>query len=330
MAIISSFVRAKRAKAFFVKTASVLSILALLIVYLIDGDIRRLQIHSIEQINVENHAVGILLRNDEDIEDLKYNLRALRKYEIVRKETPICIFHEDTFPVEKKWDIMRMTLNPISFHVVNFEVPEGLVSAEDIDEERLKQHFWISGAWEHPAVGQFETIMRLDADSCFVSVGVDVEDIHLPSMRGRYVYRSNGPNTGDSAWIDGLYDFTVNYMEANEITPSHPELWETVQQMWINEGTLPVFDTSFEVHRVPFFKRRDVMRWHKNITESEPYGILRRHWGEAQIRVLTMALFGTNDSDNHNVLMKDHPGYRHGKEICVEHFQFVDTSSRSA
>ena len=85
----------------------------------------------LEDIKVENHAVGILLQNDDDIEGLKFNLRAIAKYGIVKKGTPICIFHEVTFPVEKKWDIMRMTLNPISFHVVNFTVPEGLASAED-------------------------------------------------------------------------------------------------------------------------------------------------------------------------------------------------------
>eukprot|EP00586_Coscinodiscus_wailesii_P001847 CAMPEP_0172479328 /NCGR_PEP_ID=MMETSP1066-20121228/3871_1 /TAXON_ID=671091 /ORGANISM="Coscinodiscus wailesii, Strain CCMP2513" /LENGTH=287 /DNA_ID=CAMNT_0013239717 /DNA_START=46 /DNA_END=906 /DNA_ORIENTATION=- len=287
MAILSSVLRRKRAKSVFKMTLTVLAAAVLMTIYFTGGDIRRLQALTIEDMKVEKHAVIMLLPNDaDDLEDLKYNLRALGKYEVIKKETPIVFFHEASFPVEQKWNIMKWTLNPVSFHVADFSFPEGFVSAEGIDEEQtnrnwaysLTQRFWISGVWKHPAIRQFETVMRIDTDSCFVNGPIDVEDMHLPALRGRYIYRSDGPSTGVDAWIDGLYDFAEAYRSVNNISPSHPELWERLKNMWIEEGTLPVFDTSFEISRVPFFRRRDVMMWHNALTESEPYGVLRNRW----------------------------------------------------
>eukprot|EP00586_Coscinodiscus_wailesii_P021660 CAMPEP_0172519342 /NCGR_PEP_ID=MMETSP1066-20121228/291361_1 /TAXON_ID=671091 /ORGANISM="Coscinodiscus wailesii, Strain CCMP2513" /LENGTH=467 /DNA_ID=CAMNT_0013301911 /DNA_START=66 /DNA_END=1470 /DNA_ORIENTATION=- len=467
MAILSSIFCAKRPKSIFWRTCALLAAVGFLFAYLADEDVRRLSLITTEDTKVERHAIAILVPDDDDdLDDLKFSLRSLRKYEIVKKETPIIIFHEESFPVDKKWEIMKWTLNPISFHMADFRFPEGFLSSKDIDKNQvngawtyslmqrfweplygnsfllsedidknqvngawtysLVQRFWVTALWKHPSVRQFDTIMRIDTDSCFVERGFDVEDLHLPAIRGRYVYRSNGPSTGVDVWIDGLYDFTVDYVEANKITPSHPELWERVKNMWIKEstlpifrtdfeisrisffqrrdvrkwhdalterepygvirnrwgrgryiyrsngpstgvdvwidglydftvdyveankitpshpelwervknmwieeGTLPVFETNFEIFRVSFFQRRDVMLWHDALTEREPYGVMKNRWGDAQIRVLTMALFGTKDSVEDNVLMKEHQGYRHGKGICAEHF-FASGNSHSA
>jgi len=328
MAIFSACVSGRKADSIFKNIVYGLGLIALLTVYFTGGDLRRLQQLQSESIKVEKHAVVILVPdNDEDLNDLKFALRSLRSNKIVQKETPILIFHEDSFPVEKKWEIMKWTLNPISFHLGDFSFPEGFSPDDESDPNSasvwgysLTNRFWIYSLWTHSAVRQFDTIMRIDTDSCFVEPGFDVEDLQLPAIRGRYVYRSSGPSTGVNVWIDGLFEFAENYMEQNNITPKHPELWERTKNMWYDEGTLPVFSSNFEVNRVSFFLRHDVMMWHHDLTDSEPFGVFNEKWGDAQTRVLTMAMFGGKDSDEDNVLMKTHPGYRHGRGICEEYF----------
>jgi len=180
--------------------------------------------------------------------------------------------------------------------------------------------FWTTTLWKHPAVKDFDTIMRIDTDSCFVSPGKDIEDSELPGMRGRFVYRSDGPGTGVNTWIKDLFQFTTNYMRDNNITPKNPELWKVVKDTWMNRQTLPVFGTNFEVNRVSFFMKPEVMKWHEALTESEPFGVFRYRWGDAQTRVLTMAMFADGDEASTSVLLKRHPGYRHGRGLCAEYF----------
>jgi hypothetical protein len=104
-------------------------------------------------------------------------------------------------------------------------------------------------------------------------------------------------------------------MEKEEIEPLNPELWTFIQEAHDKHQTMPVFQKNFEVMRKSFFKRFDVMKWHKALTDDEPYGVLRYRWGEGQTSVLTMALFGTKD----NILMTRHEGYSHGRGVCAEY-----------
>jgi hypothetical protein len=76
---------------------------------------------------------------------------------------------------------------------------------------------------------------------------------------------------------------------------------------------LPFFYKIFEVSRVSFFQRDDVMKWHEALTEPEPYGVFRLQWSNANTRVLTMAMFAKPDW----ILTKKYFGYRHGKECDV-------------
>ena len=58
--------------------------------------------------------------------------------------------------------------------------------------------------------------------------------------------------------------------------------------------------------------RNDVRKWHRALTEEEPYGIMRYRWGDAITRFLEVALFATDE----NVLTIWPEGYHH-KQDCV-------------
>jgi hypothetical protein len=58
--------------------------------------------------------------------------------------------------------------------------------------------FWTTGIWKHAAVQEFETIMRIDANFCFIegdftagNDGGGIEDDFLPVIRVQYVYRND-------------------------------------------------------------------------------------------------------------------------------------------
>eukprot|EP01083_Nonionella_stella_P049522 131925_1 len=149
--------------------------------------------------------------------------------------------------------------------------------------------------------------MRLDSDSCFVGEETDGRDIvsgdndnelaSLPLLKSNHlVYQTNYDQfTGGNHYIRHLYDFAVKYMLHNNISKKNPELWNTIETSWLLFGTLPVFQTNFEVMSRHFFTRPDVQAWNKALANSEPFGIFRHRWGDAHHRVFTLAMFATKD-----------------------------------
>lgn len=179
--------------------------------------------------------------------------------------------------------------------------------------------FWTTGIWKHPAIQQFDTIMRIDTDSCFLDPALEQHAnpslAPLPALRDQFVYQSINPPHGKSTYVQGLYDFAKEYMAAEGLEPSHPALWATVEEAWNGpRRTLPVFKTNFENARRAFFQSPKVLRWHEALTEREPFGVWRRRWGDAQTRFLTMAMFGTPAT----VDVAPDKGYAHGRGRCVD------------
>mmetsp|Transcript_21949 Transcript_21949/g.27154 ORF Transcript_21949/g.27154 Transcript_21949/m.27154 type:complete len:347 (-) Transcript_21949:26-1066(-) len=299
---------------------------------------RNLQTFQDHTKTLERNAIVALVPNNEgDLHDFCLAIKSLSVNRVVKPTTPVLVYHEDDLIDDSKYDIIKCTNNPITFIQVEFDFPRGFDAEKEYEENwkvaaratnrgrRLWGYaqmirFWTTGLWKHPAVKEFDTIMRIDTDSCFVSPGEDIEDSELPGMRGRYVYRSDGPGTGVNTWIHDLFSFTEKYMKKHKITPANEDLWRVVKDTWKEKKTLPVFGTNFEVNRVAFFLRPDVMKWHEALTEAEPFGVFRYRWGDAQTRVLTMALFAKKDDISNSVLLKRHPGYRHGRGLCAEYF----------
>jgi len=94
-------------------------------------------------------------------------------------------------------------------------------------------------------------------------------------------------------------------------------LWSHVVDTWEEYETLPVFLTNFEVGRRAFFERDDVRRWHESLTEEWPFGVLRQRWGDAQTRVMTLAMFATEKE----VSRHRHVGYVQGRGKCQDYFE---------
>jgi len=282
-------------------------------------------------------AIAVLVPGtDNDPNDLCYALRSLSEYKIVPATTPILVFFEYSFGPERKAFLKKCAKNPIRWNPVKFDFPPDLDPDQFVNEAtpfgriyrmaaRLGRgnwgyvqmiRFWNTGVWKHPSVQEFDTLMRIDTDSCFTDFSESLEDMALPGLPSQYDYRAGGPGLGMNIWIKNLYDFTVTYMNMNNITPSNPKLWDFIESSWKKRKTLPVVQTNFEVGRRSFFQRKDVSHWHEAVTEKAPYGVFRFRWGDAQIRVLTAALFGTEDT----MLFVKHPGYKHGRGVCAEHF----------
>lgn len=165
--------------------------------------------------------------------------------------------------------------------------------------------------------------MRFEADSCVISSTNNVkriEEDNLPGMRGRYTYRSDGVGMPKSKWVEGLYEFAMNYMAQNGINPRHQELWDYVTTSWTQEYTMPVFYKNFEIMRVSFFLRTDVRKWHEALTEGGLFRVFRHGWGDENIKFLTLSMFAAPEW----VIVKRHPGCRHGRAVCENYFRTID------
>lgn len=287
--------------------------------------------------NKDIPAITTLIPNTpNDLRDFCLALRSLESLAVddpSLKAAPVFAFNEGDISFEQKDMIRACTDRPVYFPEVDFDFPPGFDSEKEIEANKMARtvstggqnlgrpqwgytqmiRFWTSRIWKHPALQGYDTIMRIDTDSCFVNGG-DPEDLNLPGMMKRYLYRSKGPGTGINQWIDGLYDFTVEYMKKEGITPSYPELWKIIEDTWNEKGVLRTVGTNFEVSRLSFFQRPDVAKWLDALTETPPYGVFRYRWGDAQTRVLTLAMFGTKE----NVLLKVHPGYKHGRQFIQQ------------
>lgn len=173
---------------------------------------------------------------------------------------------------------------------------------------------YIIGMWKHPAIQQFDTIMRIDTDSCFLE-NASVNFSSLPNLpSSEIVYMSINPPHGAPTYVKGLYDFAFEYMERHQLSPKNKQLWQIVEEAHTQFQTLPVFKTNFEICSRRFFQSTEVMQWHESLTELEPFGVWRGRWGDAQTRFLTMAMFTTEEQ----VYISETEGYLHGRGLCVE------------
>jgi len=323
-----------------VNSTAIVAALFLLSILVMDYEIpnnlypRSMSSENERQLKKSRVGIAILVpNNNEDLKDLCAALYSLSSLpgEANSTRAPVLVFHENNLVSEQKEDILRCTDRMIAFVEIDLKhsFPAGFNPEKEYERSYASAgvslgrsawgyvqmiRFWNTLVFENPIVQQYDTIMRLDSDSCFLNE--DSPDMALlPTLADHHVYQSIGILRGSSKYISGLYDFAVKYMEKENITPSNPELWERITSMWTSMRTLPVFRTNFEVFRTSFFTRRDVKKWHQAISENEPYGILRNRWGDAQIRVFTLAFFATKEQ----VMQSSSEGYLHGRGQCREY-----------
>ena len=134
----------------------------------------------------------------------------------------------------------------------------------------------MSSIWKHPALDYFETIMRIDSDSCFKS-----KNEYLPSFaHDQLVYHSQfmGYEAYGDNFIKGLYVFVHKYVHEKGIRIKNALLWQFISTTWEAKGTLPLYNTNFELSRKSFMQRPDVMEFHESLTERHPYGVLTHRY----------------------------------------------------
>jgi len=266
----------------------------------------------------------LVTNNDKDVADLLVALQSLAFLQGDKAlPSPVLIFNEDNLSDEQIYAIRSSTNRPISFPTVDLTTfPPGFKPNDFVNQaqhfdvtDRLPWgyyqmiRFFLTKIWHHPSVERYETIMRLDSDSCFKS-----PNSYLPRMMYDHIdyhsqYVGVEPEAGKQ-YLEGLFDFIVEYMERVQKSPGNVMLWHFIETTWTLGKTLPVMRTNLEISKRSYMMRADIQKWHNTLTEEEPYGLFRYRWGDSIVRFLEAAVFATDS----NVLTVRHEGYFHKRE----------------
>lgn len=216
---------------------------------------------------------------------------------------PIILFHSINVLTEHKDYLHSCTERSVSFVYVDLNVfPEGFVPMDGRDYTLGQiNRFWTTTVWTQPEIASYSVIMRFDHDTCF-----SIPDTVLPNFVSSHQnYHSHyfpGTVELNVQRLQGMYEFSHNYMDEHELVPGHNPLWQRVHFTNHAIQSLPNFQDSFEVVRKSFMLREDVKAWHLALTDSAPYGYFTQGWNVDAERFLTMALFGSKTSvDTHLV-----------------------------
>ena len=246
-------------------------------------------------------VIALLLKNrSEDIEKVQVVLRSLLflKGDLDPEHlAPVLIFNEGDLHYQSIEILVRSTDRPIAFPVVDIHsFPSGFQPekerANDLWDNQQRIRFWMTTIWKHPVINRFETVMRIDSNSCFMNA-----NDYLPNfMHDGLFYHS--PYVSSTApagleFTEGLYDFSKNWMYniKKPAGPGNPLLFHFIESSWKHKKTLPMFRTTFEVLRRSFMQRNDIMSFHEAISEKEPFDLFRHRWSDEQIRLLMVAMF---------------------------------------
>ena len=240
-------------------------------------------------------AIAILITNSKsDILNLKIALKSVDEYmPHDNMTTPVLIFNEGNLNEDQKSSIQSITERPIHFPLVDFQqFPDGFnpETEEGNWNKRSKWgyqqmcRFWTTKIWEHPVLDGYSTYMRFDTDSCFTERLNEYP--HLPGLPADkpYVYAANEFRMEDPTFIAGLIELAKDYVALNNITVKNPELWEAVREK-------KIIYNNFEISNITFFRQPAVMAFQRSVSDSEPFGVFRKRWGDAPIRTLTLAIF---------------------------------------
>jgi len=241
-------------------------------------------------------AIVALIYGDTSLNELCLSIRTLQNIQ-GSLSAPVHVFHlddlEDNVRLENQNYLLSCTDRDVYANVIDTSFPVGFVPEEGKDYTSSHiNRFWTTQIWEHPAMGSYEIIMRIDHDVCFSLPNND-----LPGLKSPYqVYSSHhfpgtvGANTGN---LNEMYEFSHDYIVEHELVVGHVNLWQIIDDTHMEVDSLPNFIDSFEVVRKSFMLRSDVHDWHYALTDMPPYGYFSRGWTSDAERFMTMAIFGT-------------------------------------
>jgi len=245
-------------------------------------------------------------------QDVEEAQTALKSLEFLKGDknpehpAPVLIFNEGDLSKEEELALASSTNRPISFPRVDFtSFPEGF--DPDIENVEFKVtgrskwgyyqmiRFWTTTIWKHAAIERFDTVMRIDTDSCFKEVNNYLPNFQHDDLFYHSQYVGVVPKHGAN-YIEGMYDFVQDWMADTHqpSEPGNPLLWHYATTMWESQRTLPLFRTNFELSKKSFMQRGDVARFHEAITERQPFHVFRHRWGDAILRYLLLSVFASS------------------------------------
>jgi len=255
-------------------------------------------------VTIERAAIVTLVTGQEkDVNNLCNGLQHLENLPDAKRDdlamADVVVFHEeDDMRSELMVRLRNCTDRTVTFAEVDFaQYPEGFDPEKE--ESRWQKRskwgynqmirFFVTGLWAHPAiVGKYDFVMRLDADACWRDAPPRVD---YPYLSRGYVYERFEDGKDGKDVCEGLYTFTSQYIEKQQLQVADPQRWHDFERAWKERETCLGYFNNFEITRVNFMTQPKVRKWHEAVTEKEPFGVFRFRWGDALIRYLTLALF---------------------------------------
>jgi len=235
---------------------------------------------------------------------------------------PVLVFNDGDLIKSQQDIIVSCTSRPIAFPVVDFSSwPIGI--QEEMSNLDLKQllsilqrlcfvflnalfikcffffhrthiqtlRFWTTGIWIHEALEPYETIMHIDADTCFKKRQPFLPNFQYFDLVYSSQYISPIAKSRENAM--GIYEFAQDFLK--ERYAANPLWWDYAKTSIDNHRNLPAFASGLEIARKSFMLQPSVVAWHESMTETEPFGLIRNLWGLGVVRFMTMVMFAPND-----------------------------------
>ena len=256
--------------------------------------------------NTRKPKVGILVltsSSESDMANLLIGVASLKHFVGEDEPAPLIVFHEDLS--DEQQQIIRdaaaqshaSSPRPVSFHAIEYDVfPPGFNG--DVEEPNWRKRskwgyhqmirWWAYRVWHHPAVVDLELAMRLDTDACYTGP-LEYPMKHMLSDCSK-VYRPYGVQSDTKPVQHKFHETFRELIKCVGIKPANPAMmaYESYLAKYGHQG---LFNDHFEVVRVPFMRRPDVMAFVERLTEYEPYGVFRWRWGDHIVRYALLALF---------------------------------------
>lgn len=243
--------------------------------------------------------------------------------------TPLLLFNEGNIPPQRQDWLRSLTKRTVHFPFVNFsEFPSTFDERQGGGlEMKGRQNrwgywqmcrFWITKVWDHPALANYSTYMRMDTDSCFLKSipaasplpglpgppnSTDIDFVYAPHLTDHPAFTTKQ-----------LLETTQQYLRDKNHTPANKAMWDSVFSFKARRKAMPCFYNNFEVVSIDFFRRPDVMAFQRRITEDAPHGVFTKKWGDAPVRFLTVALFARPEQ----IAWGWNEQYGHGAECAHE------------
>ena len=243
-------------------------------------------------------AIASLVTNEDyDIIAMCMALNSLKNLPD-NSSAPALIFNEGNLFFRQIEHLRNCTPRELFFPLVDFSVfPKGFdpVNSTSNWSRRSKWgyhqmiSFWITNIWEHDAITPYDTIMRIDSDSCWSHpVQTDGPRRYLPGLPKGKVYYANHLMYDEPFVTENFVEFTSDYIARENITVMNPDLLKSHRSV---DNLTRITYNNFEVSSVDFMLRPEVRKWHFRITNEAPFHVFKYRWGDAIERFATMAIF---------------------------------------